>query len=512
MRRQEKRICACRHRGISMTWKLGAYLTVFVAFVILITWVFQVLLLNTFYQSVKRTELEEAAQDISCHLGDEEEALESLAYSYAVDCSMCVNIYRIEGSRARLVVNESAPGAAFTAFLSPKKLSEFYTLALENEGFYQEIVSFRDFGIAWSDRDRPQEELSEDGGDYLVNILLSRTSDGETYMIFLNAGLVPMSSTVDTLRMQFVWIAAILFVAAAVMSYLLSRGISKPLVRMNESAKRLALGKYDAEFQGYGYRETRELANTLNYASSELSKLDALQKELIANISHDLRTPLTMIRGYSEVIRDIPEENTPENLQVIIDETARLSELVNDLLDLSRIQAGTRKPAPEIFDLDATVGEVLTRYEAFVKHRGYTIRFSPIGETLVSADRGMLLQVLYNLINNAINYTGEDNLVTVELRRRGDRVRFSVTDTGAGIAEEDLPSIWNRYYRVDRVHRRAVIGTGLGLSIVKEVLEAHGAVYGVQSRIGEGSTFWFELNVIAIGLSEPGTTEERQLE
>ena len=250
------------------------------------------------------------------------------------------------------------------------------------------------------------------------------------------------------------------------------------------------------EFSGKGYLETRELAATLNYASNELSKVDRLQKELIANISHDLRTPLTLIQGYGEIMRDLPGENTPENMQVLIDETARLSELVNDLLDLSRIQSGARIPQSEVFDLTDAVREVWSRYDTLIKHRGYHLEFISNGSVFVSADRGMILQVIYNLINNAINYTGEDKCVKVLQTVKNDSVQISVSDSGEGIQPDDLPLIWDRYYKVDKVHRRAMIGTGLGLSIVKEILEKHHASYGVSSLPGEGSTFWFELPIV----------------
>ena len=506
--RKTETVAPRRWRGVSISWKLGAYLVFFVAFVLLVTWVFQVLLLNIFYQTVKRGELDRAANDIAMHIDAPVEELKSMAYRYAVDSSMSANVYRIEGVRARQLVSESSPGEAFISFLSPKKLSEFYTLASENEGYYQAVLPFANFVPELVDNEETLSASESPSHRFLVTVQLVTGADGEEYMVLLNTGLAPLNATVNTLRILFCWIAAILLLAAAVMVILLSRWISNPLVRMSKSARQLALGQYDVAFPVEGYRETRELAQTLNYASEELSKLDRLQKELIANISHDLRTPLTMIRGYSEVIRDIPEENTAENLQVIIDETTRLSELVNDLLDLSRIQAGMRKPIPECFDLDATVGEVLTRYEAFVKRQGYVIRFSSVGETWVMADRSMVLQAIYNLINNAINYTGEDHTVTVSLTRQNDSIRFSVQDTGAGIAAEDIPAIWSRYYRVDRVHRRAVIGTGLGLSIVKEVLDAHGALYGVQSTVGGGSTFWFDLPTVETSQTSLTTSQE----
>jgi signal transduction histidine kinase len=220
-----------------------------------------------------------------------------------------------------------------------------------------------------------------------------------------------------------------------------------------------------------------------------------MQKELLANVSHDLRTPLTMIRGYGEVMRDLPGENTPENVQLIIDEAERLSELVDDMLDLSRLQAGTRELKIELFDLTEVVRALMTRYDKLIEHEGYDMTFHADEHVLVQADRTMILQAVYNLINNAVNYAGADRRVEVTQRREGERVRISVRDFGKGIEEEHLPLIWDRYYKVDRVHTRATVGTGLGLSITKDILERHGADYGVRSTPGEGSEFWFELPV-----------------
>jgi signal transduction histidine kinase len=305
--------------------------------------------------------------------------------------------------------------------------------------------------------------------------------------------MTPVSAVVSMLSLQYIWIAFVLIIGALVLAFIISRNISIPIERMNRAAKQLAAGNYNAKFSGEGFRETKELADTLNYASNELSKNDRLQKELIANISHDLRTPLTMITGYSEVMRDIPGENTPENVQVIIDEATRLSELVTDLLDLSKLQAGTGRLDISRFNLTETVRSTMDRYRKLTERDGYQIYFWSDCEVKVDADRKMILQVLYNLINNAINYTGDDKLVRVDQSVHNGIVRISVTDTGEGIAPEQLPLIWDRYYKVDKVHRRASVGTGIGLSIVKSVLELHGAHYGVDSTPGHGSTFWFEL-------------------
>ena len=496
--------------GASIRWKLIVYFAIFVAIALLVMWVFQVYLLNNFYELIKRREMTRSAQTLSMHI--ERDDLDLHAYDQALDGVMAVAVYRFSGKEATQVVNVDATGQTGIA-LPQHQLSQYYRKASENEGKF--TGKFTLGGVEVSKQKLPLF-TSKKGNEAnatnirLVHLQLVQGTDESIYLIILNASMQPLSSTVQILRTQFIWISSILLVCAGIMVFYLYRHISSPLVKMNESAKQLAHGKYDVEFSGEGYRETRELADTLNYASHELSRLDRLQKELIANISHDLRTPLTMIKGYSEVMRDIPGENTAENIQVVIDETTRLSELVSDLLDLSKIQSGTRKAMFEEFDLTAAVEEVMKRYDAFTAHQGYRIILEAESRATVFADRGMILQVLYNLINNAVNYTGDDLCVTVRQTVKNNRVRISVTDTGQGIEPDQIPQIWDRYYKVDKVHRRAMIGTGLGLSIVKGVLELHNATYGVESQVGQGSTFWFELDILqpVIELQDMIQTEE----
>ena len=241
-----------------------------------------------------------------------------------------------------------------------------------------------------------------------------------------------------------------------------------------------------------------ELNDTLNYAKTELAATEKLQRELIANISHDLRTPLTMITGYGEVMRDLPGENTPENIQIIIDEATRLSTLVNDLLDLSKLQSGALQAEKKVFCLTDSVKAIFDRYAKLVEQDGFNISFESKEDVFINADELRISQVLYNLVNNAVNHAGEDKTVILTQTVKDKRVRVEVTDHGEGIPADKLPYIWDRYYKVDKEHRRGVIGSGLGLSIVKSILDAHNARYGVRSAVGKGSTFWFEIDAVSV--------------
>ena len=543
---------AKRHPRISIQWKLFAYLALFTTFILIVVWVFQIGLLNYFYRQSKYNEMLRTVDAMEASLTHGEvniNEIRTIAKDYAEEYTICVRVFELYWIGDKGYANELASADVARDCLihnvSDRTLGYLYRQASENGGLYTMSVSPEEVGSAPFDPEKPWNKggfwRRITGGENMLRVQLVTTAqttdnfpketedtsvlpstetgrigserspgkaaenvrgtgDGETgatYMILLNASLSPLSATVQTLKAQFWCIAVILLCGAIFLAVLISRNISRPIERMNAAAKRLAKGKYDADFSVTGFREVMELSDSLTNAAHELSRTDELQKELLANISHDLRTPLTMIVGYSEVMRDLPGENTPENVQVIIDETQRLTALVNDLLDLSKLQAGTRKPQRERFDLTEVIGSVMARYSKLTERDGYRIEVSVDRHVDVLADRTMILQVIYNLINNAINYTGEDKLVRVTQQVLGDsgRVRISVTDHGNGIPPEEIPLIWDRYYKVDKVHRRATVGTGLGLSIVKQILEEHGTTYGVESKVGEGSTFWFEMKI-----------------
>ena len=484
-------------KTISIGWKLFAFLLAFVLLMLGGIWLFQIRLLDHFYQKTKYKELETISSILSDYVGTD--TLDDAVYSCAVDYSTCIRIFRQSNNIAVEVASADVAKDCLIHNISQTRLNEYYRNAKENGNVYaatQEMTP--QIGTFWSGSDPKTTHLfdlirADSKTVGMVYNVIVTDAVGTEYMIMLNSELTPVDATVNTLKTQFVWIAWVLAAAALLLAALISRNISKPIEKMNRSAKKLAEGRYDVEFDGRGYREARELADSLNFAAAELSRTDSLQRELIANVSHDLRTPLTMIKGYTEVMRDIPGENTPENLNVIAEEANHLGELVNDMLDLSRIRSGVRTPQMTEFCLTDAVREVMKRYDALMKNDGYTIDFSADCDAWITADRMMILQVVYNLINNAIHYIGEDKTVTVIQRTDGDTVRLSVIDHGAGIAPDQLDRIWDRYYKVDRVHKRATVGTGLGLSIVKGILECHRATYGVESAQGVGSCFWFSL-------------------
>ena len=297
----------------------------------------------------------------------------------------------------------------------------------------------------------------------------------------------------DVTRWQFLLMVAAILLATGLVGYSMARSISEPIIETNAAARELSRARYDRPPHSGGYREIAELNDTLVQTAESLRKVEDLQRELIANISHDLRTPLTMIEGYAEAMRDIPEEITPENMQIIIDETERLSNMVNEVLDFSRLRTGSLELKKDTFSLTGMVRGTVERISRMTAVEGYTVTFDAAEDISVYADSGRISQVIYNLIGNALTYTGADKTVRIRQESRGATVRISISDSGEGISPEELPYIWDRYYRSRENHKRAVIGSGLGLNICRGILENHQAPYGAECPPEGGTVFWFEL-------------------
>lgn len=488
------------HHSIKMAWKVFAFLVGFVAILLVLLWVFQTVMLQSFYTSIKTRSIMNNASIIAQNIDNPE--LKTLLDRIASSDGICIRIVNESGEdlcSAEITRNCTIHNMKTRDLVNcyQKTVKKGGSLESFGKKDNQEIPSHMQFNGKMPPPDRyPQMNL--------VYSKIATRSDGVNLMILLNAQITPVNATVETLRIQLIYITLIMLVLALFMAILISHFLARPIIKINESAKQVATGNYDIIFDGKGYQEITELNATLNHMVGEVSKSESLRRELIANISHDLRTPLTMISGYAEVIRDIPGENTPENVQIIIDEANRLSTLVSDLMDISKLQSGVQTINASVFSLTDCTHNILTRYAKLVEQDGYQIKLEITSDAYVNADDVKIGQVIYNLVNNAINYTGANKEIIIRqfiqtretpTHESFDVVRVEISDTGEGIAKEQLPLIWDRYYKVDKRHKQARVGTGLGLSIVKSVLELHHAAYGVESEEGVGSTFWFELPI-----------------
>lgn len=444
------------------------------------TYVFLIALFPSFYSWMKTYEIEETFVKIRANWSSE-------------------NIYNVfeiinqQAAEKKMYIEINFPNSDYS--YTANKLGGSLSLAvLAKGGFIKSINESKNGKIYKNFRDDQENNSVLMMGSYIG----SDRYNPDAYVFICNY-LEPIGTTVSIFVRQFIIVGIIMMILTVFMSAFFSTKISEPIIRINNSAKDLPQGKFDAKIEKNDFDEIKQLSATLTTASKEIAKSDDLRRELMANISHDLRTPLTMIKAYAEMIRDLSGDNPEKrerHLKVIIDETDRLSSLVTDILDLSKLQAGVTELHREAFNFSQRLSSVISRFDIIKENQGICIDLEAEDDIVLFADKTKIEQVVYNLINNAVIYAGDDNKVIVRLYRTGDRkMRFEVEDHGEGISPENLPYIWDRYYKVSErsaTHKRAKMGSGIGLSIVKSVLEQHGFAFGAESNLGQGSKFWFE--------------------
>lgn len=314
------------------------------------------------------------------------------------------------------------------------------------------------------------------------------------YTVIVSTDLERIGQAGEVIGQQVPLIAAVLLAVSILGAYLFSKWFTKPITELSHAAREVAKGNYQVRVrEPENADELGQLARDFNTMAAEVGRTSELQRDLIANVSHDLRTPLTLIKGYAETVRDLTgddKQKRTDQLDVIVDETDRLSGLVNSVMELSKYSSGTMKMEPVRFDLAQLCDEVADRYRNVCEQNGYHLDVQTDQVCMVKADPDSMSRAIHNLLSNAIHHIGEDGYVALHVKPQADgSTRVEIIDHGAGISKEDLPYIFDKYYR-SRADAGKV-GTGLGLSITKAILISHGYAFGVDSELGKGSTFWF---------------------
>lgn len=461
----------------SIRFKLWAGMMALVAVVLVLLWLSQVVFLERFYTAMHLADIEGKTAELVRLLeqGDTQgfsEGMETLAFSNNLSAEV------VDAQGRQLYVTESTDSGGHGRMMMNAGRGDVLRQALAGAPARASLTHPR-------------------FGNQMLLMGLPITEDGTvTAALLITVPLAPVEETAAILKRQLVVITAILVLAALGISFFLARGFSRPVLAIKETAQRLADGDYAARTRAHGQDEIGLLAETINALGAQLSRTEQLRKDLIANVSHELRTPLSLIRGYAETIRDVSGDSRDKRnrqLGIIIEESERLGSIVDDILNLSQLQAGVIALEPVEFDLAERVHKVAGRYRVLSEKTGIRIAVTVAGSALAQGDTGRIEQVLHNLVNNAFNHTPEGGLVQLRVIPVAESVRVEVADTGPGIPEEEAAAIWSRYYMADKTEARHTVGTGLGLAIVREILVAHEAPYGVESTLGQGSTFWFQL-------------------
>ncbi len=463
----------------SIKFRLWIYFVAIGVGVVALIWFLHLVLLDSYYEEMKIAEVDRIAASISRSYQNEDpeftEAIQELSVSN--------DLYVMMESSNGILLFSPESESRLPVYDYLEKTPKLKSMLQESSGA---PVSFKmDTGFA----------------EYKTLAYGRQVEDasGETSLLYIFSPLYPVSSTVNILRHQLVYVTIFTLVCALLLAMYFATRISRPIKAMTDTAKEMGKGTYDVKFEANSYSELNNLADTLNTTAYELGMADNRLKDLIANVSHDLKTPLTMIRSYAEMIRDL-SGNNPEkrnaHLQTIIDETERLNQIVSDMATISAMQTHKTVLERSAFDLSAAASAILASYDILSEQEGYKFIFNAPKDCLAYGDENKVKQVIANLINNAVKYCGEDKEILVNIKRIGKKWRVDIADHGPGISQEELPHVWDRYYKTSTNYVRPTEGSGLGLSIVKEILTLHHANFGVNSKVGKGTTFWFELPYI----------------
>ena len=446
--------------------KIWMYLIIFSASILLFLWLFQIIFLKTYYKEFRLNKLENSVKKVlnSFHDSDYEDLLDDIS----LEDEICIEVVNNNMTKYLSVIYNKGCMGAETSVENSYYKKDFINSNLSKKVYTLINPRFKNKTIIYG--------IKLDDSNYA----------------FVSASLEPIDTTITVLKNQFIYVTMLVIILSLIVSYFVSRKISSGVIKINKEAKKLSKGNFDVKFDtNQPILELSELAETLEY-----TKTENLRRELLANVSHDLKTPLTMIKAYAEMVRDVTykdDTKRTKDLNIIIEETDRLNVLVNDILELSKIQSGTQKLTIEQFDLEKFVKNIIKRYDIMSENKKYKFKVSINKNIIVSADPKRIEQVMYNLINNAINYTGDDKKIIINALELENTVRIEVKDTGKGIDKEELENIWDKYYKIDKTHSREQVGSGVGLSIVKNILINHNCNYGVESIKGNGTTFYFEL-------------------
>jgi signal transduction histidine kinase len=460
----------------SIRFKLWAGMMALVLIVLILLWLFQIVFLESFYTNIRISDVKNQVASVIKTINydntiEYENELDNLAYNNNMSIEI-INLQRIS------TYTSSSSGSG----------SQMPMINSSREEVYQEALSGNEVSITL---------IHQRFGNKFIMLGLPIQIEGKIYAVMIvNLPLAPVEDTSSILKSQLLYITIILLAASLFLSFLISRGFTKPILDITNASEKMSMGDFNVRIRTKKQDEIGKLAQAINNLGAQLSKIEQLRKDLIANVSHELKTPLSLIRGYAETIRDVSgdmPEKREKQLQIIIEETERLNKIVEDILNLSQLQSGYISLNIDRFIMNKTLETVKKRYELLSEETGIDLIVEKISDIYLEGDEARIEQVLFNLINNAYNHTPSGGTIAIKALDLNDRVRIEISNSGKRIPKEDISHIWDRYYKADKTSRKKSVGTGLGLAIVKEILEAHKSGFGVESDDESGTTFWFDL-------------------
>lgn len=495
------------------TKKTRLYNTVFIYFILftisifLILFFMQIIFLKPMYKSTKEKQIKNFVKEI-------ESDLKNLNSLNSINSE-------IQNKIDKIAYNNQIQVYIFTNELDLKYTSEENFNKMP-QSILKEIqpilIKFQNNEIS---KDSYSENIPLKKFNSTVNLFIKKVNNNTNLIII--SPIDQIDSTIEVLILQNQYMSIIAIIIAIIISIILSRKISLPIENITREAKLLEKGRYDLDIPETKYYETENLRNVLNLSAIKLKEKDTFQKNIIANVSHDLKTPLSIIKAYTEKIKDITgnnKEKREKDLNVISNETDKLSLLISNMLDLSKLDTGDYVLNKTNFNILQTINSTINRFKIICEDKNIKINLMlnnkninknkdkniinnivNNNELIILADELKISQVLYNLISNAVKYSNENSFININInynninnKNHNKTLIIAIQDFGKGIKKENLPYIFDKYYKSDDEEKENKISsTGLGLSIVKSILEKHNFEYGVKSKENKGSIFWFKI-------------------
>lgn len=496
----------------SIRFKLSILLTALMAFTIFITWFINRTFLSDYYLHCKVDKIVDVFYEVQDIYANSQEELflseEDTIKVERLSSNSDVNIY----------VLMSFAGAPLSSFPHPNDFGD--------REQYQVQSLIRDYMTR--DRKQGDRTVIEEKENYVIYRLYDNHLDANyidliglldaNKIVFLRSNFESIQESVTLANQFLAYIGLIAVVIGIIAMFIISSRFTKPILEMANIAKRMSELDFEVKYPIDRKDEIAELGSSINTLSDKLeetiselkrannelqidiqkkNEIDEMRKEFLSNVSHELKTPISLIQGYAEgLMENVNEDEENRNFycEVIIDEANKMNQIVKKLLTLNELEFGSNQVNFERFDIVQLIKSVLGTTEILFKQKGITLHFEENEPIYVWADVYLIEQVVTNYINNALNHVGGQNIIEIKLIRRENVLRVAVFNTGETIPEDELDKIWIKFYKVDKSRSRQYGGSGIGLSIVKAIMNSHNKECGVNNH-NIGVEFWFELDI-----------------
>ncbi|AQS11363.1 alkaline phosphatase synthesis sensor protein PhoR [Clostridium saccharobutylicum] len=456
--------------------KLWGFIILNIIIIFAISWIFQVVFFDKYYvyqrTKIMQEELNEVSLMIQNSISSDDILNEIIDFGSASNCLVIVTDenFNINYTSATQIKNNNS-------------------IILENVKYIKTQIQ--------PQTQKTVTSFKTQGTRFTSIVMGNSVNDAQKGYVIIQSFMEPINETTSVLKKQLMIVCLFSLLIGSCIAFILANKFSKPILEINEASKRIAEGDFDTVVSVKSKDEVAILAQTINHMSKQLKQKDNIKKQFIANISHELKTPLSSIRAYGELLLDcdIVDNNEKDKYaEIIIMNSKKLNNMVEDILELSEIQSGNYILESSSFCLIALIEDVLNDINALAAEKNVQITLETFNDTLlITADKDKIHSVFCNILQNAIRHSNLNGIVEIKLTNIDSNLYICIIDNGDGIPKDKLPYIWDRFYKVDKSRKSEKSGAGLGMAIVKEILKLHNYTYGIESQVGIGTQVWFDI-------------------